>query len=146
MALKPVGYTQVMRSVSAAQPWADLAKASLGSLCLGSGPARGWGARLGVGLFCDALCCSAPWLAWESACQSAVGPPRPSVQQSQFWGFMWGLQGLCASSRTPGGLVAGIPGFHLHYPGPIPGQETKLFLQDCTLLSFREHFDMWCWF
>lgn len=41
--------------------------------------------------------------------------------------------------------MAGIPGFHLHYPGPIPGQETKLFLQYCSLLSFREHFDM-CWF
>ena len=30
---------------------------------------------------------------------------------------------------APGGLMARIPGFHPGYPGPIPGQRTKILLQ-----------------
>ena len=51
--------------------------------------------------------------------------------------FQWG-QGpgeFCSKPLTPGGLAARIPGFHPSHPGSIPGQGTKISLQDCSLLS-----------
>ena len=43
-------------------------------------------------------------------------------------------QGLFFQPLAHGGLVARIPGFHPGYPGSVPGQGAKIFLQDCSLL------------
>ena len=51
--------------------------------------------------------------------------------------FQWGLR--ARATLLLGGLVARIPGFLPGYPGPGPGQETKISLQDSSLLSLRDH-------
>ena len=42
---------------------------------------------------------------------------------------------FCFSPLVPGSLVARTLGFHPGYPGLIPGQGTKISLQDSSLLS-----------
>ena len=44
---------------------------------------------------------------------------------------------LCFEPLAPGGIVVRIPGFHPGYPGPTPGQRTKICLQNCSLLSLK---------
>ena len=48
---------------------------------------------------------------------------------------------LCFQSLAPGGLVARTLGFHPGSPGLIPGHESKVSFQGCSLLSLQDqHF------
>ena len=44
-----------------------------------------------------------------------------------------GARATLLLASSPGGLVARFPGFHSGFPDSVPGEETKISLQDHSL-------------